>query len=185
MFARCIAPHCALYVGKGPSAKANDGGLGLILEIAEEEYKVFYKPYGDYQVGETWTSFGRTITETDVVSFAGLSGDFFSLHIDDEYARTTQFGRRIAHGMLILSISTGLLHFEPGIIAAFYGIDHLRFTGPTFIGDTVHVKATITDLQDRRENQGVVTILHEIIKQTGEIVITGNLKLLLNRVNYA
>ncbi len=142
---------------------------------------MFYKPFGQYEVGEIWTSFGRTITESDVVSFAGLSGDFFPLHVDEEYARTTQFGRRIAHGMLVLSISTGLLHFEPGIIAAFYGIDHLRFIAPTFIGDTIHLNTTITELQDRKESQGLVTIKQDILKQTGETVITGNLKLLLNR----
>ncbi|PWI58697.1 MaoC/PaaZ C-terminal domain-containing protein [Sulfoacidibacillus thermotolerans] len=142
---------------------------------------MFYKPYGEYTIGDTWTSFGRTITESDVVSFAGLSGDFFSLHMDEEYARTTQFGRRIAHGMLVLSISTGLLHFEPGVIAAFYGIDHLRFTTPTFIGDTIHVEETVIDVQDRGERQGVVTTKHNILKQTGETVIRAEFKLLLNR----
>src|SRR5258708_3833025 len=98
--------------------------------------------FEDLQKGEIHTSRGRTITETDIVNFAGLSGDFVQFHIDAEFAKSTVFGQRIAHGALIFSISTGLvaqMSLLEDTLIAFYGIEKLRFTKPVFIGDTIHV----------------------------------------------
>jgi acyl dehydratase len=98
--------------------------------------------YEDFTAGGVHESRGRTVTEADIVNFAGLSGDFVELHTNEEYARKSPFGRRIAHGALVFSISTGLMtqmNLINDTVLAFYGIDKLRFTGPVFIGDTVIV----------------------------------------------
>ncbi len=95
--------------------------------------------FEDYVVDRVATSRGRTITESDIVNFAGLSGDFVELHMNEEYAKRGPFGRRIAHGALIFSISTGLMMqmtTDHEAIIAFYGVDKLRFVAPVFIGDT-------------------------------------------------
>ena len=94
--------------------------------------------------GDTSTTGGRTITEADVVNFAGVSGDFNHLHLDDERMAESSFGERIAHGMLVLSAATGLLwqdrtEREREALVAFYGIDRLRFRAPVFFGDRIHV----------------------------------------------
>lgn len=141
---------------------------------------MFTKFVENYEVGETWKSRGRTITETDIILFAGLSGDWHPLHTDKEFAKETMFKQRIAHGTLILSISTGLVAMAPEAVAAFYGIDQLRFTAPTFIGDTVHVEVEVLDVTYRDDHKGVITSKLLVKKQTGETVIAGNLRILMN-----
>ncbi|HZG71085.1 MAG TPA: MaoC/PaaZ C-terminal domain-containing protein [Chondromyces sp.] len=142
---------------------------------------MFDKYFEDYRVGDTWQSKGRTITESDLVMFSAFSGDWFPLHSDVEYAKGTQFEQRIAHGMLILSVITGLLKFEPGIVVAFYGMDKVRFTNPTFIGDTIHLHAKVIDLRDKGQSQGIVTVLQEVKKQTDETVAVFEMKILVNK----
>lgn len=143
---------------------------------------MFNKCFDDYHVGETWHSKGRTITESDLVSFASLSGDWFPLHTNIEYAKNeTKFKQRIAHGMLVLSISTGLLELEPGIVVAFYGMDKIRFINPTFINDTISVQMRVTDTKDKDEETGIIVAELHIIKQTGETVIVGDMNMLLNK----
>lgn len=142
---------------------------------------MFSKYYEDYQIGEMWVSRARTITETDVVMFSAFSGDWYPLHTDKEYAANTQFKQRIAHGMLILSVSTGLLHFEPGAVVAFYGMENVRFKKPTFIGDTIHIEVKISDIKDKDFNTGIITAYVEIKKQTGETVVVNEMKLLINK----
>ncbi|WP_044748201.1 MaoC/PaaZ C-terminal domain-containing protein [Bacillus alveayuensis] len=142
---------------------------------------MFNKYFNDYEVGETWRSKGRTITEADIVNFASLSGDWYPLHTDKEYAKQTPFKQRIAHGMLVLSAASGLLLFEPGVVVAFYGIENLRFVKPTFIGDTIHVEMTVTELEDKGNGTGVVSARQEVKKQTGETVVISIMKILLNK----
>ena len=120
--------------------------------------------FEDYVAGSMTTSRGRTITESDIVNFAGLSGDFVELHVNEEYARSGPFGRRIAHGALIFSISTGMLVQmvpDQSPIIAFYGVDKLRFTAPVFIGDTVHITRRIVEKRLKEDGRGV--IVQEII----------------------
>ncbi|MGE7661202.1 MaoC/PaaZ C-terminal domain-containing protein [Peribacillus sp. NPDC097197] len=140
---------------------------------------MFNKYFHQYELGETWVSKGRTITETDLVMFSGFSGDWFPLHTDKEYAANSQFNQRIAHGMLILSAATGLFQFEPGIVVAFYGMEKVRFTSPTFIGDTIHVKLKVIELVEKGY-QGIVTVNQEIKKQNGETVTIANMKIMVN-----
>lgn len=142
---------------------------------------MFNQKFNQYKLGQVWKSRGRTITESDIVNFAGVSGDFFPLHTDSEYAKNTIFKQRIAHGMLVLSIGTGLLELAADAVVAFYGIEKLRFVKPTFIGDTIHLELEVTDLKDKENGTGIVTAHQEIKKQTGETVITAELKFLINK----
>ncbi len=101
--------------------------------------------FEDLEEGYTIETVGRTVTETDVVQFAALSGDYNPLHTDAVYAATTPFGERIAHGLLGLAIATGLVNrlgaFE-GSVEAFTGLDW-KYRAPIKIGDTIHVRVTI------------------------------------------
>ncbi|MGE7953562.1 MaoC/PaaZ C-terminal domain-containing protein [Lysinibacillus xylanilyticus] len=143
---------------------------------------MFNKKFEHFEVNETWCSRGRTITESDIVMFSAFSGDWYPLHTDKEYAeKNTPFKQRIAHGMLVLSVATGLQVMDPDIIVAFYGIENLRFIHPTFIDDTIHVELEVTDLLDKGNGTGVVTCNQKIVKQTGEPVTTGVIKVLVNK----
>jgi acyl dehydratase len=142
---------------------------------------VIEKPYEQINVGDRNITRGRTITEADIVQFAMLSGDWQQLHTDAEYAAAGRFGQRIAHGMLVLSISTGLTPFVSPHTQALYGFDRLRFLKPTFIGDTIHVETEVTDKVDRGDAAGVVTWSHRIVNQRGEDVCVSEIKLLVAR----
>ena len=139
--------------------------------------------FEDFEIGHVSRSRGRTITEADIVNFAGLSGDFVELHTNEEFAKAGPFGRRIAHGLLILSISSGLM-VQMGqttdTVVAFYGIDRLRFVRPTFIGDTVRVEKKVIDRQEK-EKGGVVTFETSVLNQNGEPVLVYIDKLMVKR----
>src|SRR4051812_41032917 len=97
--------------------------------------------FDDLEVGQEWESLGRTITEADIVNFAGLSGDFNPIHVDHEFAKTTPFRRPIAHGMLVFSIGSGLGVQCPLVrTVAVVGIREWYFRAPVFIGDTIKVR---------------------------------------------
>jgi acyl dehydratase len=139
---------------------------------------MFDKNYNEMEIGARWTSGARTITEADIVNFAGISGDFYALHMDREYAAKSVFGQRIAHGMLVLSYSTGLLDLKPGYVQAFYGMDKVRFVKPVFIGDTIHVELEVVAKKDR-EKGGVVTVKNEIKNQADETVVACDMKMFM------
>ncbi|WP_202318983.1 MaoC family dehydratase [Archaeoglobus neptunius] len=129
--------------------------------------------FEDFQEGMELVSAGRTITEADIVMFASLTGDWNPIHVDAEYAKNTIFGQRIAHGLLTLSVMSGLLMrlgFLEETVVAFYGIDRLRFTNPVFIGDTIKARAKVVEKQDRGQF-GVVKIEASVEKQTGDVVM--------------
>jgi 3-hydroxybutyryl-CoA dehydratase len=132
------------------------------------------------EVGETAETEARTITEADVVNFAGVSGDFNHLHMDAERMAESQFGERIAHGTLVFSIATGLLwqsrsERERESLVAFYGVDNLRFVGPVTFGDTIHVETEVVEKREKPDHPVAAGVLHtkaEIKKQTNAPVIT-------------
>jgi acyl dehydratase len=127
--------------------------------------------FEDYNIGDSATSQGRTITETDIVNFAALSGDWNPIHVDAEYAKGGMFGERIAHGMLGLSIATGLaiqLGFMQETVIAFMGLDW-KFRGAIKIGDTIKVKAEVAEKKPMpRLGGGLVTFNAEVVNQRGE-----------------
>lgn len=135
--------------------------------------------------GDTFRSAGRTITETDIVNFACLSGDFNRLHVDAEFARGTVFGQRIAHGLLVLSILSGLTTqssgyraLEPAVLAL---VDlSCRFPKPTFIGDTIHVRVTVVArVPGSKPGRSVVTFRREAVNQRDEVVVEADFKMLM------
>jgi len=139
----------------------------------------------DLAEGDVAVSGGRTITETDVVNFAGLSGDFNWFHIDAVAARDSVFGQRVAHGMLVLSIATGLQvgQMEPKIAtAAFMGLKEWQFRGAVFFGDTIRVKRTIgAKSEHKNPAQGFVTYEIEVVNQDDKVVQKGQWSMLVRR----
>jgi acyl dehydratase len=140
--------------------------------------------YEDFTAGTEHVTRGRTITESDIVNFAGLSGDFIELHTNDEYARQSAFGRRIAHGLLTLSVSSGLMvqmNLITDTVVAFYGIDKLRFVKPVFAGDTIHVRKNVIDTMAKGSEVGVVTFDTTVLNQNGETVLVYRDKLVVKK----
>jgi acyl dehydratase len=138
--------------------------------------------FEEFELGTEMTSPGRTITEADVVNFAGVSGDYTQLHTDEEFARHTPFGRRIAHGMLVLSIATGLaarLGFIEGTALAFRELSW-KFSLPVFMGDTVYLKARCRELKPMpRLGGGLVVFDASMINQEGKTVQRGEWHMLV------
>jgi monoamine oxidase len=129
--------------------------------------------FEDYVPGQSRTTHGRTITETDFVLHAGHSGDFFPHHLDAEFAKTTPFGQRIAHGTMTFTIGIGLTASLVNPRAFTYGYDRLRFPKPVFIGDTLRTRVTIaaTEPDPKRANFGRVTEKCEVLNQRDEVVL--------------
>lgn len=138
----------------------------------EDRIHPFRKYFEELEIGETLVTHRRTITESDVVSFAGISGDFFYAHMDDIAAKESLFEKRVAHGYFVLSAAAGLfVHPAPGPVLANYGLENLRFIEPVYIGDTIYVKLTCkrkTAKQKREDDdipQGIVEWDVEVINQ--------------------
>jgi len=139
--------------------------------------------YEDFKEGMVFESPRRTVTEADIVIFTGLSGDFNPLHTDEEFAKTTIFGRRIAQGALTFAIMTGLwdmLGIIRGTAIAFYGVDKLRFTKPVYPGDTLRVKITVIEKRER-EMGGLVVLHNEVLNQRDEVVLVCDAKILVKK----
>jgi 3-hydroxybutyryl-CoA dehydratase len=125
--------------------------------------------YADIKIGAD-ASFAKTITEGDVVQYAGLTGDFNPIHIDAEYARQSMFKERIAHGMLVSGLISAVLGTQlPGPNAIYLGQD-LRFMAPVKIGDTVTATVTVTE---KRDDKRIITLKTTVSNQRGEVVIDG------------
>jgi acyl dehydratase len=129
--------------------------------------------FEEYEIGVSRETFGRTITEADIVIHAGQTGDFFPHHMDAEWVKTQEFKRRIAHGTLILSIAIGMTANEINPVSFSYGYDKVRFIRPVFIGDTITVKATISEKRDhpKRPADGYMVEQVEVFNQNQEIVL--------------
>jgi len=143
--------------------------------------ELVYQPKGlyfeDFAEGLTLRTAGRTITEADIVNFAGLSGDFNQIHTNAEYAAADTFGQRVAHGLLVQSIATGLAVQSgviEGTVLAFRELE-AKFSLPVFIGDTVHVEIEIVELKAfPRLKGGNVTMKYSVMNQNGQAVQRGN-----------
>jgi acyl dehydratase len=140
--------------------------------------------FDQFEVDQVFETMSRTITETDVVTFAGLSGDFNPLHTDEELMKSSPFGGRIAHGMLLASVATGLANqlgiFEGTAIAVLE--ISLRFTGAVKFGDTVHLKLTCTQKKESSKgNKGAATFSAELYNQRDEKAIDSTWVVLLEK----
>ncbi len=129
----------------------------------------------DIEVGQEWESLGRTVTQTDIVNFAGLSGDFNPVHMDHEFAKTTPFRRPIAHGLLVLSLGSGLGLLNPPMrTLAFLQIREWHFREPVFIGDTLRLRTRVLEKEVRgRGRLGVITWQRRIVNQEDKVVQEG------------
>jgi acyl dehydratase len=141
----------------------------------------------DYAVGETLISPARTITESDVVTFAGLTGDWHPLHTDATYAAQSAFGQRIVHGMLTFAVGSALVLrlgpyvYIPKSFIAFYGIDNVRFTRPVMLGDTIHSVNRVEQLIVKDESRGILQYSGEIHNQRNETVAVWTSRMLVGR----
>jgi acyl dehydratase len=139
--------------------------------------------FEEIEVGEAYESPGRTVTEADIVLFAGLSGDYNVLHTDAEFMKTSLFGERIAHGLLVLAMQAGLFTRATRAYAtlALVGL-RWKFKGPIKIGDTIRLRARVLDKRDAdKPDRGLVTLQRVVVNQRGEIVQEGETELLVER----
>ena len=138
--------------------------------------------FDDFQVGMKMKSQGLTITETHIIQFAGLTGDYNPLHVDDVFARETIFEGRIAHGLLVQALAVGLFaQLIAGTTIALLEVNS-RFLKPVRIGDTIYVESEVVDKKpSEKYNGGVITFKHEVKNQRGETVATIETKLLIAR----
>lgn len=156
--------------------------------VATAGAPVAYQPRGltfdQFALGQRFVTAARTVTEADVVNFAGLSGDFNPLHTDQCFAASTPFGGRVAHGMLVASIATGLANqlgvFEGTTLALMEQL--VRYRGPVRLGDTVHLELEVATLKETSDGRrGVVTFGAEVKNQDGQTVIDGHWLLMMRR----
>ncbi len=120
--------------------------------------------------GARFRSHGRTITEADLVAFAGLTGDFHPLHTDAEWAAASEFGERIAHGMLLVSYCVGLAPFDPEFVLALRGFERVVFKRPVRIGDTVRLEGEVAEKRELDAATGLVDFEWRLRNQRDELV---------------
>ncbi len=139
--------------------------------------------FDDIQLGEEYESPGRTVTETDIVIFAGLSGDYNVLHTDAELMKQSIFGERIAHGLLGLAIQSGLFSRATQAYATLGAVGlRWKFKGPIKIGDTIRLRAKVVARKDAGEpDRGLVTVQRTVLNQRDEVVQEGETDLLVER----
>ena len=140
--------------------------------------------FDEIEIGETHETPGITVTEWHVMNFAAVSMDFFELHTNEEYARKTQFGGRVAHGLLGLAIADGLKHrssFQVEAIASLHW--SWDFTGPIHLGDTIRARLSVLDKRPSRSkpDRGVVTVQYEVLNQADDIVQRGENRMMVKR----
>lgn len=140
--------------------------------------------FDEFEIGDRYQSQARTVTEADVVAFAGISGDFNPLHTDAEFGKSTPFGERIAHGMLLVAIATGMANwtgvFEGTTIALMEQL--ITYKGVVKFGDTIHLELEVMEkTPTSKPDRGVVKYAARVINQRGEVVIDGVWTLLMKR----
>jgi 3-hydroxybutyryl-CoA dehydratase len=133
--------------------------------------------FEEFEIGQKVTTAGRTISESDIFAFAGLSGDYNQIHTDAEFSKEAGFGQRVAHGLLGLSVASGLIMRSgvlEGTVMAFREINNWKFVNPIFIGDTIHVETEVVETKALpRIGGGSVVIKLDVKKQNDETVMRG------------
>jgi 3-hydroxybutyryl-CoA dehydratase len=141
----------------------------------------FDRTFDDVPVGERFATRGRTVTEADVVLFAGLSGDMHPQHVDAEWSAGSRFGERIAHGMLVLSYAVGLMPFDPERVVALRRVRDVVFKQPARIGDTIRVEGEVAERRELDEGHGLVTCRWRILNQGGKLVAIATVEVVWRR----
>ncbi len=130
--------------------------------------------FDDVSVGDTWTSESRTVTETDIVMFASMTGDFNPLHVDHQFAANTPYKKPLAHGLLGLAWVAGLGSHAPSMrTEAFVGIREWKFLKPCFAGDTVHIHTELVEKQDKGRRRGTALWKRQLVHHDGQILQEG------------
>jgi len=141
----------------------------------------FEKNFDELEVGERFSTRGRTIGEADITGFATLTGDTHPQHTDAEWAAGSRFGERIAHGLLVLSYAAGLMPFEPERVVALRSVRDAVFKQPVKIGDTIHVDGEITSTTELDDEHGLVETRWKAINQREKVVMRGAVELVWKR----
>ena len=141
---------------------------------------LFSRDFDSVEVGETFRSGGRTITEADVVAFATLSGDFHPQHVDAVWAADSIFGERIAHGMLVLSYALGLVPFEPERVMALRQV-RSKFKAPVRLGDTIHAEGSVESVKALDARSGLVETSWRIVNQDAAAVALASVQVVWRR----
>jgi len=150
----------------------------------KQGYHPSAKYWEEFQIGDLFLSPSRTVTEADIINFAGVSGDYNPLHTDEIFARSAIFGERIAHGLLVLSIATGAmsrLGFVEGTVEAFLGLNW-RFTAPVKTGDTIRVEFKVKGKKEGKQaSQGILVLEVTVKNQEGKTAQQGDWHLLVRK----
>ena len=144
------------------------------------------KFFEDFVVDEEYLTPSRTMTETDVVMFAAMSGDYNELHTSEAFMKSTQFGKRIVHGLLVLAVSHGLffrLGLVEGTAIAFLGIESWKFEAPLFFGDTIRVKIKVAEKKpsQSKPDRGVIKFFFQVIKEDVGVIQSGYKSIMIRR----
>ncbi|NOZ50341.1 MAG: hypothetical protein GXP37_09895 [Chloroflexi bacterium] len=143
------------------------------------------KYWDDFSVGETFDSPGITVTETHLVNWAGLTMDFYPLHMNEEYARHTPFGERIAHGPLTFALAVGMMAMTGAAkdsVIAWLGVDNMRIPAPVKIGDTIKLHVEVTEMRPtRKPSQGLTTMRYTVSNQHQQMVMVFDMKFLMHK----
>jgi acyl dehydratase len=142
---------------------------------------MFSAPFEDLTVGPEFSTRGRTVTEADVVGFAGLTGDWHPQHSDAEWAATGPFGERIAHGMLVISLAVGLVPFDPERVVALRRLGDVVFKRPVRLGDTIRISGRVAELSPANDDAGLVTFAWSVLNQHGQAVCRARVEVLWRR----
>ena len=141
----------------------------------------WWAPFEALETGQEFITRGRTVTEADVVGFAALTGDWHPQHADAEWAAAGPFGERIAHGMLVVSLASGLVPFDPGRVVALRRVADATFKRPVRFGDTLRVEGRIAELGAGSDEAGLVTFAWNVVNQDGRTVCRARVDVLWKR----
>ncbi len=141
----------------------------------------FEKSFDELEVGERFSTPGRTIGEADITGFARLTGDTHPQHTDAEWAEASRFGERIAHGLLVLSCAAGLVPFDPDRVVALRRVGDAVFKAPVKIGDTVHVEGEVTKKRELDDDHGLVECRWKVLNQDAKTVLRVSVEVVWRR----
>ena len=141
----------------------------------------WWAPFEALEPGHEFTTRGRTVTEADVVAFASLTGDWHPQHCDAQWAGGSPFGERIAHGLLVVALASGLVPFDPGRVVALRRVCDATFKRPVRFGDTLRVEGRIAELAPATDDAGLVTFAWNVVNQEDRTVCRARVEVLWKR----